>query len=531
MDEARIAVYIRLSMADEETGRSKAESNSVANQRSLIHRFLDGHAELSQAPRTEFVDDGYTGTNTSRPAFREMVAQIKEGRYNVCITKDFSRFSRDYIEMGDYLECLFPFLRVRYISINDGYDSRDYRGTTGGLDVVMRNIVYASYSRDLSVKESTGKLPSRKKGRRATGEPAYGYMMDPERKAMDVIDPEAAGTVRRIFDMAIAGIPPREIARTLNDDGVPTPAQHFRTRHPGTKKFAGVSDKGGWTYSSVHAIIRRYCYTGAAVGGFRKLAAPCSKVSLKNAREEWTIVPGMHEAIVTEEEYRQANSAIRETEQGARAGLDYPLKSLVVCASCGRRMTRYKDAGYFSCPYGRYSTHSACRGMASPKEADMEAIALREIRGRISLMDIKIKGRRRAKAGEGTHERRPAAYWERMADDIRKEKLAHYEDYCAGRLSREDFLSKKERLDTELADAESEIQKAREAEALKKEDDSAYSEAESACNVFRDEGLTYEMAHAFIDRILVHSKDRIEIQWKFHDFLEEPTGTEEHEKE
>ena len=123
MSETKIAIYIRLSNADGETGKDKDESNSVVNQRSLIHHFLDGHPELSGYPRVEFVDDGFTGTNMERPAFQRMIAAIREGRFNCCITKDFSRFARDYIEMGDYLEYLFPFLRVRYISINDGYDS------------------------------------------------------------------------------------------------------------------------------------------------------------------------------------------------------------------------------------------------------------------------------------------------------------------------------------------------------------------------------------------------------------------------
>ncbi len=163
MEGMEIAVYVRLSMADEDTGKVKNESNSIVNQRNFIHQFLDDHAELSQYPRTEFVDDGFTGTNTARPAFQDMIRQIREGRFQVCVTKDFSRFSRDYIEMGDYLECLFPFLRVRYISIN-GYDSKEYKGTTGGLEMVMRNIVYAAYSKDLSAKEAAGKMQSRKRG-------------------------------------------------------------------------------------------------------------------------------------------------------------------------------------------------------------------------------------------------------------------------------------------------------------------------------------------------------------------------------
>ena len=158
MKEPKVAIYIRLSMADEDTRRSKEESDSVQHQRLLIHEFLNRHPELKDASRTEFVDDGFTGTNTNRPAFQNMMKKLRSGELNVLVTKDFSRAMRDYTEMGNYLECVFPFLGVRYISINDGYDSNDYKGVTSGMDVVIRNIVYASYSKDLSVKTTTAKL-------------------------------------------------------------------------------------------------------------------------------------------------------------------------------------------------------------------------------------------------------------------------------------------------------------------------------------------------------------------------------------
>lgn len=281
MEGMEIAIYVRLSMADEDTGKVKDESNSIVNQRNFIHQFLDNHAELSKCPRTEFVDDGFTGTNTACPAFQDMIRKIREGRFHVCVTKDFSRFSRDYIEMGDYLECLFPFLRVRYISINDGYDSEKYKGTTGGLEMVMRNIVYAAYSKDLSAKEVAGKMQSRKKGRRASGDPAYGYMPDPYRKSMDIIDLEAAVVVRKIFDLAVAGAKVGEIAQTLNDENIPTPVAHYQRKHPEAKRYRNLSERKRWDYASVLNILKRYTYTGASVGHLRKVAVPCSKSSVR----------------------------------------------------------------------------------------------------------------------------------------------------------------------------------------------------------------------------------------------------------
>lgn len=200
MKEYKIAIYIRLSLADEDTGSTKSESDSIVNQRSLIARFLDNIPALSEYSRTEFCDDGFTGTNTNRPAFTKMMEQVKQSKYNLICVKDFSRFSRDYIEIGDCLECLFPFLGVRFISINDGYDSDDYKGTTGGLDVVMRNIVYAAYSKDLSIKTTTAKIQMMKQGKFVGSYAPYGYILQPTVRNKLTIDPEAAQIVRRIVD-------------------------------------------------------------------------------------------------------------------------------------------------------------------------------------------------------------------------------------------------------------------------------------------------------------------------------------------
>ncbi len=227
----------------EDTGYSKEESDSVGNQRMLINRFLDNHPELSKCPRFEFADDGFTGTNFRRPQFTEMMEKVRAGDLNLICVKDFSRFSRDYIETGNYLECVFPFLGVRFLSINDGYDSEDYKGTTGGLEVVMRNIIYAAYSKDLSMKTTSAKIQMMKQGKYVGGYAPYGYMMHPEIRNKLKLDPESGAVVRRIFDAALAGENTSAIAEDLNTDAIPTPGQYFKAKYPGNKKFNRMSDK------------------------------------------------------------------------------------------------------------------------------------------------------------------------------------------------------------------------------------------------------------------------------------------------
>ena len=276
---------IRLSMADEDTGYgSKAESDSIGNQRMLINRFLDNHPELSHCQRSEFADDGYTGTNFHRPQFTQMMEKVKRGEIDLICVKDFSRFSRDYIETGNYLECTFPFMGVRFISINDGYDSDDYKGTTGGLEVVMRSIIYAAYSKDLSVKTTSAKIQMMKQGKYVGGYAPYGYVLHPTIRNKLAVDPEAADVIRRIFREALEGSNTSQIARSLNDDGIPTPGQYFKSKHPDKKKFSNMSEKISWETVMVYNILKNLVYTGTLVS--RKMKSCCvgSKSALSMSR-------------------------------------------------------------------------------------------------------------------------------------------------------------------------------------------------------------------------------------------------------
>lgn len=524
MKEPKIAIYIRLSMADEDTGKSKKESNSIVNQRNFIHRFLDNHAELSKSPQTEFVDDGFSGTNTDRPAFQDMIRQIREGRFNVCITKDFSRFSRDYIEIGDYLECVFPFLRVRYISINDGYDSNEYKGTTGGLEMVMQNIVYAAYSKDLSIKGVTGKIQSWKKGRRAGGAPAYGYMADPCQKAMDIIDPEAAAVVRKIFDLAIGGMKVGRIAQTLNNEKILTPSAYYQMKHPESKKYCNLSEIKRWDYTSVQKILKRYTYTGASVGHLTKLVVPCSKSSVRVKKEDQIIIPGMHEAIVTEEEYEAAQKVIKKTGNTQPAQTVYPLKSLVFCGNCGRHMTKIKSAGIprFKCTHGRHDRGSICNKVSSLLEEELEKIVFEAIQSMIRLVDdkqIRPKLSQAKKKAVIQSNQQSVTVLQGRVETLKREKLKIYEKYCVGELDKGTYISEKRKLDGEIAESEKSIQMNKEesgklAGAASETD----SELETAISLYKKEDhLTSDMVRAFIEKIIVYQEEKIGIKWRFYD--------------
>ena len=532
-----IGIYIRLSMADEDTGSgNKAESDSIGNQRMLINRYLDNHPTLSQYPRLEFADDGYTGTNFHRPQFTAMMKKVRRGEINLICVKDFSRFSRDYIETGNYLECTFPFMGVRFISINDGYDSDDYKGTTGGLEVVMRSIIYAAYSKDLSVKTTTAKIQMMKQGKYVGGYAPYGYVLHPEIRNKLKLDPEAAEVVRRVFDEALEGRNTSQIALSLNDDNIPTPGQYFKGKHPDKKKFSRMSDKISWTASMVYKILTNYVYTGATVGHRRKSGGVGSRKSIPQDREDWIVVEGMHEAIISKEEFEQAQAVIRGgKKKPERKPRYYPLKGLVCCGNCKRALTRRKrrnESGYFyECTHSTHDRDTECLIGKRYSEAWLENTVYNSIGQMLALVEKEavkeheISKRRKSAISECADTIRDL---QKQSEQLKAVKLKLYEKYTSGSITKAEYLKRKAETDAKMVENEEAIRQGRERmQVLDSEHPCSDERLDKVLGEYqKDEGLTYELAHALIDAIYVHGQDSIEIVWKFKDIFEDMEGKE-----
>ena len=510
----KIAVYIRLSLADEDTGKTKSESDSIGNQRMLINRFLDNNDSLSKFPRAEFVDDGYTGTNFDRPQFQKMMSLVQSGEINIICVKDFSRFSRDYIETGNYLECVFPFLGARFISVNDGYDSDDYKGTTGGLEVVMRNIIYAVYSKDLSIKTTSAKLQMMKQGKYVGGYAPYGYKIHPTVRNKLAIDPDSAVIVRRIFDEAMAGKTVSEIAKGLNDNEIPTPGQYFRANHPGKNNFIYMSDKISWNPPMIYRILTKPVYTGATVGHAMKIAAPLSKKRVKADKSDRIIVENMHEPIVTKAEFEVAQKAIRkEGKKAPRKMSDYPLQGLVRCGNCKRAMRRriWNNKAYFTCMNSRQDRDTECAVGEHYAEDELERIAFSAIKQVIQLAEQEHVQKKQA-AEKRKNAVDKAKRLQSQAEQLKVVKLRLYEKYAADEILREAYLKAKAELDGKLAENEREVKEAM-LDSPKSEVDAHLIEAYNSYKSV--ENLTYDLAHAFIKGIYVCPGDMVEIEWKF----------------
>ena len=247
-----IAAYLRLSQDDVDIGSNslKDESDSIHSQRLLIQQYRKEHTDLSNLPVIEFVDDGYTGTNFDRPEFQRMIEKVRSGEVVCIIVKDLSRFGRNYLEVGDYLEHIFPFLGVRFISVNDHYDSKSYMGTTGGIDVAFRNLIYQRYSQDLSEKVKSAMHLKMSRGQYVTHCP-YGYKKKQGVKHEMIPDPVTAPIVREIFEATIGGMKSTEIAAMLNAKQVPTPMEYKKVNRK-------MHSDAMWSHQAVLRIIKEY---------------------------------------------------------------------------------------------------------------------------------------------------------------------------------------------------------------------------------------------------------------------------------
>lgn len=294
----KTAMYLRISSEDEDlrTGE-KNESESISNQRSLLREYVSGHAELAGSEILEFCDDGWSGTNFERPAVKALLEQVRRGQINCIVVKDLSRFGRDYLTVGDYISRVFPFLGVRFISVNDGFDSSNPLDIDS-LDTSFRTLIYDLYSRDLSRRVKSAKKARAERGAFLSPYAPYGYVKDPEDKNHLLVDTEAAEVIRRIFQMAADGTKTWEIAAALNGEGVSSPKNYKVETGCTRTPWHSIQDENFWTANLVAKFLRDERYIGKTVYGKRSRDIVGSTHTVKISRNDWVIVPDRHEAIV-----------------------------------------------------------------------------------------------------------------------------------------------------------------------------------------------------------------------------------------
>ena len=327
--------YVRLSCEDGD----RLESNSVTGQKNLIRDYLSRHPHLIE--RGMKVDDGFSGSDFERPAFREMMEEVRAGRIDCIVVKDLSRFGRNYLEAGEYIERIFPFLGIRFIAINDNYDSEHKSGEMDCLLIPFKNLINEAYCRDISMKIRSQLAVKRKRGDFVGSFAVYGYRKDSENKNRLAVDAFAAEVVRDIFRQKLAGVSAGDIADGLNEEGVLPPMAYKKSQG---LNYATPFRGGGspsWNASAVLRILKNPVYTGTLVQG--KSASPGwrARGRMEKPQGEWDIVEDAHEAIIDKETFaivRKVLAGDTRTSPG-RSAVEI-FSGMVFCGECGGPMVR-----------------------------------------------------------------------------------------------------------------------------------------------------------------------------------------------
>lgn len=435
----KIAIYLRLSKDDGD----KDESDSISSQRTLISNYILNYLSDSEIIQ-EFVDDGYTGTNFRRPQFQKMIRRIDSGDINCVIVKDLSRFGRDYIGVGEYLEKYFPLNDVRFIAVNDGYDTIK-ANSNDNFVMPIKNIFNAQYSKDISNKVKSSFRALQSDGKFVGAFACYGYIKDPADRHKLVIDGLAAIVVRRIFDLYNSGAGKISIARILNDESIPCPSEY--------KRLSGLNYTNGqrmeltkyWTYSTIHNILRNQMYIGNMVQN-KSVRKTVHGKAKKNDVENWIVVEHTHEPIITQDTWNTTQNLLKRNTRQLNFQQNVGLfAGYIFCGNCGRAMSKitnvYKNTTrtiYICGSHKRYG-RTVCKRNAV--DIDMlEKIVLGKLNEQIKKpVDIKYSSKEEKSSMELQLKKYQIAL--KKNNNV---KLSLYNDYKEGILTKVEYFQYKD---------------------------------------------------------------------------------------
>ncbi len=529
MGDNILACYLRVSDEDFDLKQNvlKDESTSISAQRRLIHSYIESKPELRQMNIREFLDDGYSGTNFERPAIQEIFQLVSEGRIGAIIVKDMSRFGRNYIETGCYIEQIFPLVGIRFIAINDSFDSTEYIGNTPGLEMAFKNVIYDYYSKDLSAKVKSIKKIQQKRGDFVAANPPYGYIISPADRHKLEVDPESAEIVKTIFRLTLSGWKPVKIAQQLNKMLIPTPAQRLHKLYG--FQCGGFTEEqlmsGFWKPRQITKILQDETMTGATVNNRVQVKGVGSRKFKRQKTEDHVVVRDTHEAIIDRDTFLQAAAIIRNRKTvrtDNRQKNENLFYQKIYCSHCGCRLkhevhTRNsKIHAIYYCPHARPSGGGTC-SLHSIKDEFLKEQVLRPLQIQVQLiLDKQVP---LPKSDKEKLQSRLRAI-SRLLEQNKGKVPRLYEEYRTGNISKEQFVKQKDAISSannELDSERSEIEK----KLCTIESAQKKTESESLLEITRLKTLTQNAVDLFVSKVVVNSPDSIEITWKSKDIFEE----------
>ncbi len=382
------ALYLRLSRDDGTFGSGKTESNSISSQRELLKAYVEGQEDLQIFDI--YTDDGWSGVTFERPEFQRMLQDIREGKVQCVITKDLSRFGRDYITAGKYLQKIFPSLGIRFIAVTDHYDSLTSDRTESSLILPVKNFVNDSYCRDISMKVKSHQKVKRIEGKCISAFPPYGYQKNPQNKNQLIIDEYASDIVKKIYAWKIEGMSLFGIAEKLNTLHILSPMEYKRSIGMNYHtSFEGIS-KGKWSAVAVKRILANEVYIGNLVQGKQEKINYKLDKRINKPKSEWICVKNTHKAIISEEKFKIVQQLMKfDGRVSNNTEVANLFSGILICADCKtpmiKRVNKYKEKKktFYIC-----QTKNKSLGCSrhSIKEEQLKRITLSEIRKYTTLM-------------------------------------------------------------------------------------------------------------------------------------------------
>ncbi|MBQ2841213.1 MAG: recombinase family protein [Oscillospiraceae bacterium] len=532
------ALYVRLSVED-----NGKDSDSVENQIAFLEEYVENHPHLKKVAL--FVDNGYTGTDFLRPEFSRMMEAVQAGTVDCIIVKDLSRLGRNYIETSQFIEKICPFYNLRFIAVNDNYDTATVT-SEGQLSASLSNIVNDYYAKDISRKVTSALKAKMERGDYIGNYAPHGYLKDPKNKNRLIVDPETAPVVRQIFEWRAEGISYMGINKKLNDAGIPSPSQHRINQGIETnnnKKERTIL----WNKHIVTEILKNIVYIGHLA---QKKASQCLYGGIPyhiTSEDEWVIVKNTHEPLISEELFervQQVNNAAKERQKANIGKYAYLPKEKNIygkkftCAKCGsimklhRSISRKKDKVYFTFKCPTYAEHGL-RGCSDIKmrKADLDEAVFSFIKSQMDVfIDIEKTLHRLLAIKKAKFKQKDT----RQEIKALKQKLTHkqsllsdmYVDLKEGLLSQEEYGHHREIVMEDIKALEIKLSELESLRQKNEENITGEMKWKGMIQRFYDATeMSAEMADAFIKTMKLHEDGTLEIKLSYMDEFVELTNT------
>lgn len=519
----RAAIYVRLSVEDSHT-----RTSSIETQQLIIARFLEQNPEITVY--NTYIDNGATGTNFQRPAFQQMLSDIEAGYANCVIVKDLSRLGRNTIDTGYYIEQYFRIRNIRFIAVNENYDTADPEDAHSGIIIPLRNMINEAYALDIGRKIRAQQRQAMKDGKFIGARTPYGYLKAEDDCHQLIVDPVAAVVVRQMFQWAQEGAGLNTIAVRLNEQGV-LPPSHYK-KLQGTITHENLLGNGKWQTRTVGVILRSTVYTGDLEQGHSKTV---DHKQVKASADEWTVVRDTHEAIISREQFEAVQDILNQTAQRAKARQvnSYTpniLKGKVFCAHCGGSLHRQRnirkksdDVYLYHCLSRSRISKDFCPGASIREDVlldmltDMLQKALNTALGKytLSLEEQNQQTAERVELKDKLTSRKQEI--QRLRGIVR----SLYENLVQGVLTNDEYFDYKEKYESKIADLALEVEQLENGLRTMDEQIKQYQElTRDAESIKADRALTATLIERLIDRIEVSHDKQITVHYRFQSEFE-----------